>query len=262
MTRFIVIGLGNMGKQIGSLLKQCSPHNNIIGVEKVLPKTDVNLPFTVVDSISKIKFTPNDCSILCIKPQDLRSFSNEIYSSGRQIGNPGSLISVLAGVSTDTLGYFLPHTKLCRAMPNLAMNKGKSDTAFYTTDPSLAQITNTIFSHGGDPIKVSNETDIDVATAIIGSGPAFILKLCQAMDAEASLQNVPSHLASQFIVASLKAAASIEDFGKISQITSKGGTTEAGINIMNRYGFDNIIKSTIRSCISRSHELDHKIRNS
>ena len=58
----------------------------------------------------------------------------------------------------------------------------------------FVQITNTIFSHGGNPIKVSHETDIDVATAIIGSGPAFILKLCQAMDAEASLQNVPSHL--------------------------------------------------------------------
>ena len=54
----------------------------------------------------------------------------------------------------------------------------------------------------------------------------------------------------------------MEDLGKISQITSKGGTTEAGINILNRYGFDNIIKSTIRTCISRSHELDHKIRNS
>ena len=34
MTRFIVIGLGNMGRQIGSLLKKCSPHNNIVGVEK------------------------------------------------------------------------------------------------------------------------------------------------------------------------------------------------------------------------------------
>ncbi len=259
MTRFIVIGLGNMGRQIGNLLKHCSPNNNIIGVEKNLPKTGVNLPFTVVDSISKIKFTPNDCSILCIKPQDLHSFSNEIYSN---VKDPGSLISVLAGVSTDTLGQFLPHTRLCRAMPNLAMDKGESDTAFYTNDKALGELTNTIFSHGGSPIKVGNETDIDVATAIIGSGPAFILKLCKGMNAEASLQNVPTHLASQFVLASLKAAASMEDLGKISQITSKGGTTEAGINILNRYGFDNIIKSTIRTCISRSHELDHKIRNS
>ena len=247
-----------MGRQIGSLLKKCSPHNNIVGVEKNLPKTGVNLPFTVVDSISKIKLTPNDCSILCIKPQDLHSFSNELNTN---VSDPGGLISVLAGVSTDTLGYFLPHTKLCRAMPNLAMNKGKSDTAFYTNDKELGELTNTIFSHGGSPIKVNNETDIDVATAIIGSGPAFILKLCKGMNAEASLQNVPTHLASQFVVASLKAAASMEDLSTITQITSKGGTTEAGIDIMNRYGFDNIIKSTIRSCISRSHELDHKIRN-
>ena len=259
MTRFIVIGLGNMGRQVGKLLKKHSPHNNIVGVEKNLPKGETNLPFTVVDSISKIKLTPNDCSILCIKPQDLHEFSKELNTN---VSDPGSLISVLAGVSTDTLGYFLPHTKLCRAMPNLAMNKGKSDTAFYTNDKELGELTNTIFSHGGSPIKVNNETDIDVATAIIGSGPAFILKLCKGMNAEASLQNVPTHLASQFVVASLKAAASMEDLSKISQITSKGGTTEAGINIMNRYGFDNIIKSTIRSCISRSHELDHKIRNS
>tara|TARA_B100000674_G_scaffold494392_1_gene518837 strand:- start:905 stop:1693 length:789 start_codon:yes stop_codon:yes gene_type:complete len=262
MTRFIVIGLGNMGRQVGKLLKKCSPHNNIVGVEKNLPKGETNLPFTVVDSISKIKLTPTDCSILCIKPQDLHNFSNEIYSGNSIVKDPGSLISVLAGVSTDTLGHFLPHTKLCRAMPNLAMNKGKSDTAFYTTDSSLAQMTKTIFSHGGSPIKVNNETDIDVATAIIGSGPAFILKLCKGMNAEASLQNVPTHLASQFIAASLKAAASMEDLSTITQITSKGGTTEAGINILNRYGFDNIIKSTIRTCIAKSHELDHKTRNS
>lgn len=259
MTRFIVIGLGNMGRQIGKLLKKCSPHNNIIGVEKNLPKTGVNLPFTVVDSISKIKLTPNDCSILCIKPQDLHSFSNEIYSN---VKDPGSLISVLAGISTDTLGHFLPHTKICRAMPNLAMDKGKSDTAFYTKDVALGELTNNIFSHGGNPIKVSNETDIDTATAIIGSGPAFILKLCKGMSEEAECQRVPPHLASQFAMASLKAAASMEDLSKISQITSKGGTTEAGLRVMKRYNFDNIIKSTIRTCISRSHELDHKTRNS
>jgi len=109
---------------------------------------------------------------------------------------------------------------------------------------------------------VSNETDIDTATAIVGSGPAFILKLCQAMNAEAECQRVATHLASQFAMASLKAAASMEDFSTITQITSKGGTTEAGLNIMKRYNFDNIIKSTVRTCIAKSHELDHKIRNS
>ncbi len=259
MTRFIVIGLGNMGRQVGKLLKKCSPHNNIVGVEKNLPKTGVNLPFTVVDSISKIKLTPTDCSILCIKPQDLHNFSNELNTN---VSDPGHLISVLAGISTETLQKFLPHTKICRAMPNLAMDKGKSDTAYYANDKELGELTNTIFSHGGKPIKVSNETDIDTATAIVGSGPAFILKLCQAMNAEASLQNVPTHLASQFAMASLKAAASMEDFSTITQITSKGGTTEAGLNIMKRYNFDNIIKSTVRTCIAKSHELDHKIRNS
>jgi pyrroline-5-carboxylate reductase len=147
-------------------------------------------------------------------------------------------------------------------MPNLAMDKGESDTAFYTNDKALGELTNTIFSHGGSPIKVGNETDIDVATAIIGSGPAFILKLCQAMSTEADSQRVPTHLAPKFAMASLKAAASIEDFSTITQITSKGGTTEAGLNIMKRYNFDNIIKSTIRTCIAKSHELDHKIRNS
>ncbi len=259
MTRFIVIGLGNMGRQIGKLLKNCSPHNNIIGVEKNLPKGETNLPFTVVDSISKIKLTPNDCSILCIKPQDLHSFSNELNTN---VSDPGGLISVLAGISTETLGHFLPHTKICRAMPNLAMDKGKSDTAFYTNDKALEEMTHTIFSHGGSPIKVSNETDIDVATAIVGSGPAFILKLCQAMSDEADSQRVPTHLAPKFAMASLKAASSMEDLSKISQITSKGGTTEAGLNIMKRYNFDNIIKSTIRTCIAKSHELDHKTRNS
>jgi pyrroline-5-carboxylate reductase len=257
MTRFIVIGLGNMGRQIGKLLKNCSPHNNIIGVEKNLPKGETNLPFTVVDSISKIKLTPNDCSILCIKPQDLHSFSNELNTN---VSDPGGLISVLAGISTETLQKFLPHTKICRAMPNLAMDKGKSDTAFYTNDKALEEMTHTIFSHGGSPIKVSNETDIDVATAIVGSGPAFILKLCQAMSTEADSQRVPTHLAPKFAMASLKAAASIEDFSTITQITSKGGTTEAGLNIMKRYNFDNIIKSTVRACIAKSHELDHKTR--
>ena len=47
MTRFIVIGLGNMGRQIGSLLKKCSPHNIIVGVEKNLPKI-VLAPTTIV----------------------------------------------------------------------------------------------------------------------------------------------------------------------------------------------------------------------
>ena len=99
MSRFILIGVGNMGKEIGKILSKSPSCKEIIGVDPQI-MNHKNTPFPIVDSISRIKISPTDCSILCIKPQDLPSFSRELYISEKHmyLNEKSSLISILAGV--------------------------------------------------------------------------------------------------------------------------------------------------------------------
>lgn len=251
MTRFLVIGLGNMGLNVVKNLQKNYRSCQIVGVDK--RKKTFDLP--LVDSISKITLKENDCSILCIKPQDLGNFCTELYSSQQKssIGR-GSLISILAGVDMEKLKYFMPQEKICRAMPNLSMEH----TPYFTAHDELSELTKNIFPNNS--FRVENDRDIDIATIINGSGPALLMNFCRIMNEESRKSGISKDVSEKFVLGALNGTLQLYSRNvKISQICSKGGTTEAALNEMKKNNFDEILRKSILKSIERGYCIRNEI---
>jgi len=163
--------------------------------------------------------------ILAVKPYALESVS--LFLSG----NANSVISVLAGVSLDELRSKLNARYFIRAMPNIAAYYKKSMTTLYG-DYDFKDDATKICESFGSVFWLDKESDIDVTTAVAGSGIAFLAMVSEAIEDGAVKEGLKRDCAKQ-IVAGL-----FEGFGDLvkniepsvikNEVMSPGGTTAAG----------------------------------
>lgn len=112
--------------------------------------------------------------ILAVKPYALESVGKQLR------GTASSLYSVLAGSTIESLRHHIPTQNVVRIMPNVAAKFGAS-TSVMTGDGSKRQEAETIFSAIGETFWVDSEKEVDIATAIAGSGPALLTLVAEAM---------------------------------------------------------------------------------
>ena len=112
--------------------------------------------------------------ILIVKPYILESV-------GRQLkGRANTVYSVLAGATIDSLRANIDAQNYIRVMPNISAKFGAS-TSIITGDKSKKEEAEMIFSAIGDSFWVNSEKEIDIATAVAGSGPALLALVAESM---------------------------------------------------------------------------------
>jgi pyrroline-5-carboxylate reductase len=112
--------------------------------------------------------------ILAVKPYALESVSKQL------VGEADSLYSVLAGTTLEALKSSIPAKNHIRIMPNVSAKFGAS-TSVITGDETKKEEAIKLFSTIGDTFWVDSEKEIDIATAIAGSGPALLTLVAEAM---------------------------------------------------------------------------------
>ena len=112
--------------------------------------------------------------LLCVKPYALESVSTQLRGKAR------TLYSILAGTSIDMLAAKINAEHIVRAMPNVAAAFGASATAL-TGDEAVREEAIDIFNAIGDALWLGSEKELDIATAIAGSGPAYLALVAEAM---------------------------------------------------------------------------------
>jgi len=112
--------------------------------------------------------------ILCVKPYALEDVSLKLK------GEANSLISVLAGTKIDSLKQSIKSKNYVRVMPNLAASFGKSMTTL-CGDESFKKEAIEICDSFGSSLWLGSEKEIDIATAVAGSGPAFLALVAEAL---------------------------------------------------------------------------------
>lgn len=112
--------------------------------------------------------------ILCAKPYALNDVASKLK------GKANSLISILAGTPIDKLSKTIEADHIVRAMPNVSA-KFNASTTTLTGDKKIERDCISIFSTVGDVFWVDSEKELDIATAIAGSGPAFLALVAEAM---------------------------------------------------------------------------------
>jgi pyrroline-5-carboxylate reductase len=202
-----------------------------------------------------------DILIYAVKPQD----SARLFSEIRHLTQPGQVhISIMAGVRMSAIGEALGADKVIRAMPNLPAQIGAGVTAFTSTDTvtriELVMVQN-LLSTTGKTLYVEKEDMIDAATAISGSGPAYVYYFMNAMiEAAVKMGFSPSEselLVSQTFTGAVdlynKANLSCEDW--IARVASKGGTTEAALRVFRSNELHTDIIAGADAALNRAREL-------
>ena len=227
----------------------------------------------LLKSLHGIKFCNSDIVILAVKPNQIKSICNEINSLIIEKKDLPVVISIAAGVTTtsikdyiiqENLSHLQNFLNIYRAMPNLCASNGDSITGLFGS--SVSYITNSkntvseIFNSVGEILWVKKEADLNIVTAISGSGPAYIFYIMEIMINSAQelglSEKDAKKLVAMTLIGSGKMGLSIQNLkDQISKVSSKGGTTEAAIKVFEKENLGLIFNQAIEAAHARSKEI-------
>lgn len=201
----------------------------------------------------------SDILVLAFKPQQLETQASQVAEINNRL-----VLSILAGTSLDKLQKHIPNAgTLVRTMPNTPGRIGAGMTAFCTKDrlgdtdrKALVAILGSL----GDVIEIEEDL-MDVHTAVSGSGPAYVFEMIVALAEAGTKEGLSSDLALQSAKQTVLGAAALARQADETpeelrnQVTSKGGTTAAGLQAMAEGNFRNLIHQTVQAAKQRSIEM-------
>ena len=202
-----------------------------------------------------------DLMILAVKPQD----TNKLFESLQPFVDPQQVfVSIMAGVTIQTICNALGVRKVIRAMPNLPAQIGMGMTTFTSTDEvtriELVMVQNLI-NTTGKTVYVENEQFIDATTAISGSGPAYVYYFMDAMMTAAREMGFTNSEAELLVSQTFKGAVDLYNKSDLScaewieRVSSRGGTTEAAVKTFKRHKVHEDIIRGAKSALKRAVEL-------
>ncbi|MBL4977054.1 pyrroline-5-carboxylate reductase [Bacillus halotolerans] len=205
-------------------------------------------------------FIQTDIVVLAFKPKD----AAESIDSIRSYMKDQLVISVLAGLTIETIQhYFGRKLAVIRVMPNTSAAIRKSATGFsVSAEASQDDITaaTALLETIGDATLVE-EQHLDAVTAIAGSGPAYLYRYIEAMEKAAQKVGLDEETAKKLILQTMAGATDmLRQSGKQPaqlrrEITSPGGTTEAGLRALTEASFEEAIIHCIEETAKRSAEI-------
>ncbi len=200
-----------------------------------------------------------DVVVLAIKPQQFADYRVEL-SRGLQ-GKTPLLISIMAGIALAEIEAMVP--RAVRVMPNLPALIGESMSVLCapTLDDKSKTTVDALFTAIGSVAWLADETQMHAATAISGSGPAYLFALMEALEHAAIAQGLPPLLARQLITQTMRGAALLADGASDdaatlrAHVTSKAGITEAALKPFADSDFEGMIARVVAAAIARSKQL-------
>ena len=271
------IGYGHMAEAIYQRLDK-SLFENICLIEKdddrrISIDKKKHSKTQLLKSLKGIKFCNSDIVILAVKPNQIKSICNEINSLIIEKKDLPVVISIAAGVTTtsikdyiiqENLSHLQNFLNIYRAMPNLCASNGDSITGLFGS--SVSDITNSkntvseIFNSVGEILWVKKEADLNIVTAISGSGPAYIFYIMEVMINSARelglSEKDAKKLVAMTLIGSGKMGLSIQNLKEqISKVSSKGGTTEAALKVFEKENLGLIFNQAIEAAHARSKEI-------
>jgi len=203
-----------------------------------------------------------DLILLAVKPNIISTVVNEIAP---YINTRSCLISVAAGIEIKTIEkHFNIKVSIVRAMPNTSAAIKQSPTALYKNkncSKTHKEMVNNLFLLIGKTIWIDKESNLDVLTALIGSGPAFVYEFINELSKASQLLGLDKKhaniISSQMVVGASNLALTQpnEIVALQNHVISKGGTTEAGLEALRESGFAKAICSAINKSTMRAKEL-------
>ena len=263
------IGSGAMAEaMISGLLRQglakpedlLASDNRLDRVEELRQKYGIQ-PFTE----NKKATEHADVVVLSVKPQRL---TEVLAGLKNDIPSKALVLSIVAGATIAKISNGLSHKAVVRSMPNTPAQIGQGITVWMAS-PAVSEDQKetacTILGALGQEVMVDDESYLDMATALSGTGPAYVFLFMEAMiDAGVHL-GFSRRISEQLVVQTLKGsvgyyeAMSEKNGAHVAalrnQVTSPGGTTAEAMYFLEKSGFRTAVSRAIWAAYQRSLEL-------
>jgi len=201
--------------------------------------------------------------VLAVKPQVLGEVCRQV---GPAIAATRPLVvSIAAGVRTPDIARWLGGTvDLVRAMPNTPALVGSGASGLYATpgvDAARRDQAESILRAVGVTVWVDDEAQLDLVTAVSGSGPAYFFYLIEALVESATARGLPPAtarlLALETALGSARLALESDESPQSlrRRVTSPGGTTEAALTVLGDGGLVRLVDDAVAAAARRAGEL-------
>ena len=263
--KILIIGYGNMGKTYANSFissRFIKPSDIFVLVRsKNFSTTENSIPNANFLHVSSDKINDFDIIILAVKPQDFDVLAQSIklFLKDSQV-----ILSVMAGVTIAKIKLKLSCSKIVRLMPNIPTQIGMGMTVFTaseTVDRKELFIIQNLINTTGKSVYVENEKLIDAATAISGSGPAYVFYFMRSLikaavdlgfnESEAELLVNQTFMGSVAIQNSY----SLSNEEWIAKVASKGGTTESALKVFEKESLEENIIAAVKAANNRATEV-------
>ena len=258
--KIFLVGCGKMGLPILKAILKVYPKNSVVAVSREPLKLKKKLTYLTCDiqfsKAEQLTVGAKDSIVFAIPPQKATKVLQKIKFCSNSL-----FISVMAGYSVESFKKILPNVAIIRAMPNLPITISKGLTIFCQTAQVTAEKKEKflkIFQNLGKCLEVDSENKLDICTAISGSGTGFVFYLLKIFYDSAVELGLSSVLAKEivhngFINSTFFANQSKKPLNElINEVCTKGGTTEAGMQVLKRENVDKIIKNCLFSAYKKS----------
>lgn len=215
------------------------------GFEDIIHLTDNQ---TLVDK--------SDIVIISVRPEDFEQV--KVNASGRLV------ISVMAGIATEQLIEATQASQIIRAMPNAAASIRQSYTPWFASSAvseKQKQYIQQLFTSCGSCDELTEEHQLNLFTALTGSGPAFPALMAQALMNYAISQNISKSVAQRAAISVVAGASQLLEQADtditavVDSFIDYDGTTAAGLRRMIDGGFAQLVASAMREAETKAANL-------
>lgn len=198
--------------------------------------------------------------VLAVKPQQMREAVQQVAPSIAR----ATVLSVAAGVRARDIARWLGHGRVIRAMPNTPAMIGAGITgvvALAEVDAAARSLAQRVLEAAGSVLWLDDERQLDPVTAVSGSGPAYVFRFIEALEAAAIARGLSAAtaraLAIQTVLGAAQLAATSDEAPAVlrERVTSKGGTTAAALARLDQGDFMGLVAAAVGAADLRASEL-------
>ena len=259
------IGGGNMGEAMVSAIADkglAKPEAICVSDVDKGRRDYLARKYTVaVTSSNRQAAATGDVVVLAVKPQNLAEVMAEL---GGRLKPAQLVLSIVAGARIDTLSRGLRHGCIVRVMPNTPAQIGEGMSVWTAT----AEVTEeqrgwakAILGAMGREIYVDNESYIDMATAVSGSGPAYFFLVVESLVDAAVEIGLPRDMARELVLQTMLGSGRfIQQSGKEPaelrrMVTSPGGTTAEALHCLEKGDFSQLLIEAVKAAYDKAKKL-------
>ncbi|MDR2711403.1 MAG: pyrroline-5-carboxylate reductase [Burkholderiales bacterium] len=217
-------------------------------------------------SLASNIFDGVDIVVLAVKPQHLQTVARQLAPFTPVIP---AVLSIAAGVRAKDLSRWLSdYPAVIRAMPNTPAQVGAGHTGIYAmpgVNDAARHCAHELLESVGNVVWLNREEMLDIMTALSGSGPAYVFYFLENLEAAARSLNLQEEEAHAIALSVLSGGLALARHGNTpfaelrARVTSKGGTTESAIRVLDQAGVSQTFQNAVHAAWQRSMELGDEL---